>query len=165
MKLDLREILDVPGARLPFERELDTAQLEFPSVLKYLGPVKAAGEIMNTAGVLTAAGGIDADMLCVCDRCGREFELARHVAVDAPVVPEDEGEGEEGDAFPLEGDWLDIDGLLETVFILDMDTKFLCKPDCKGLCPKCGKNLNDGECSCRPDADPRFAVLEQLLDK
>ena len=33
------------------------------------------------------------------------------------------------------------------------------------LCPKCGKNLNDGECSCRPDADPRFAVLEQLLDK
>ena len=46
-----------------------------------------------------------------------------------------------------------------------METKFLCSEDCKGLCPRCGKNLNLGPCGCRKEPDPRFAVLEQLLDK
>ncbi len=169
MKLDLREILDTPGARLPFEQELSADRLGFDSIEEYLEPVAARGEIVNTAGVLTARGEISARMRCVCDRCGREFELTRRVEVDTPIVPESEcsdGEGDyESEAYPMEGDWLDIDDLLETEFILDMPTKFLCREDCKGVCPKCGKNLNDGECDCRPDVDPRFAALAQLLDK
>ena len=165
MKLDLREIIDVPGGRVPFEQELDTSRLESWSVAGYSGPIRAAGEIVNTAGVLTAHGGIDAAMVCYCDRCGKAFELKKHIDVDVPIVPEDEGEDAESDAFSLEGDWLHPDDLLETVFILDMDTKFLCRPDCKGLCPKCGRDLNNGPCDCRPETDPRFAVLEQLLDK
>ena len=45
----------------------------------------------------------------------------------------------------------------------NMDSKLLCRPDCKGICPRCGKNLNEGACSCRPEIDPRLAVLGQLL--
>ena len=45
-----------------------------------------------------------------------------------------------------------------------MDSRFLCQDDCKGLCPHCGVNLNHGSCNCKPDTDPRLAVLEQLLD-
>lgn len=45
-----------------------------------------------------------------------------------------------------------------------MPTKMLCKPDCKGLCCKCGKNLNDGPCDCQKDVDPRLEALLQLLD-
>ena len=164
MKLDLREILVTPGARLPFGQALDAGRLGFSQVKEYNGPVMASGEIVNTAGVLTARGSIDAEMTCWCDRCGAEFRLCKHVDVDAPIVPDTE-EADEGEAFVLEGDWLDLDDLLETVFILNMDTKFLCREDCKGLCPSCGKNLNDGPCGCRPEPDPRFAVLEQLLDK
>ena len=69
------------------------------------------------------------------------------------------------DLFPLDGDAVDLDEVLSTCFILDMETKFLCREDCKGLCPTCGKNLNLGPCGCRKQVDPRFAVLEQLLDK
>ena len=169
MKLDLREILDAPGARLPFEQELDTERLGYDSVEEYTEPIMARGEVVNTAGVLSVRGEITARMRCICDRCGAGFDLTRTVRVDTPVVPEEEcedGEGSyESETFPLEGDWLDLDDLLETVFILDMPTKFLCRDDCRGLCPRCGKNLNDGDCDCRPDIDPRFAVLEQLLDK
>ncbi len=169
MKLDLREILDTPGARLPFEQELSTDRLGYDAVTAYLGPIVGRGEVVNTAGVLTARGEITARMQCVCDRCGAPFELERRVEVNTPLVPQEETDSGEGgyesETFPLEGDWLDLDDLLETAFILDMPTKFLCRDDCKGLCPKCGKNLNDGECDCRPDIDPRFAVLEQLLDK
>lgn len=164
MKLDLREIIEVPGAHLPFERELDAERLRMGSVESFTAPVMAHGEVVNTAGVLTVYAEITARMHCVCDRCGREFDMEHSVDVEVPVVQEDEGDAD-GEAFSLEGDCLDIDDLLETAFILDMPTKFLCREDCKGVCPKCGKNLNDGECDCRPERDPRFAVLEQLLDK
>ena len=67
--------------------------------------------------------------------------------------------------FVLEGSEIDLDEILSTCLILDMETKFLCSEDCKGLCSRCGKNLNLGPCGCRKEPDPRFAVLEQLLDK
>ena len=59
---------------------------------------------------------------------------------------------------------LDVDEVLSTSFILSMDTKCLCKPDCAGLCDRCGANLNLGPCRCQKPRDPRMAVLEQLLD-
>jgi uncharacterized protein len=71
---------------------------------------------------------------------------------------------ENPDYFLLEDDKLDIDELLETNFILDMDSRYLCKEDCKGLCSRCGADLNEGSCSCTREKDPRLAVLEQLLD-
>jgi len=54
--------------------------------------------------------------------------------------------------------------VLSTCFILSMDTKCLCRPDCAGLCDRCGANLNLGPCRCQKPRDPRMAVLEQLLD-
>ena len=110
MKLDLREILVTPGARLPFGQALDAGRLGFSQVKEYNGPVTASGEIVNTAGVLTARGSIDAEMTCWCDRCGAEFRLCKHVDVDAPIVPDteeaDEGEdeGEEVAIYRIEGD-------------------------------------------------------------
>ena len=59
---------------------------------------------------------------------------------------------------------VDLDELAQTAFILAMDTKNLCSEDCKGLCAKCGADLNLGPCGCRPEVDPRLAALAQLLD-
>ena len=58
----------------------------------------------------------------------------------------------------------DLDEVVTTAFVLAMDTKNLCSEDCKGLCAKCGADLNLGPCGCRPDVDPRWAALAQLLD-
>ncbi|MEE1456734.1 MAG: DUF177 domain-containing protein [Oscillospiraceae bacterium] len=55
--------------------------------------------------------------------------------------------------------------MVRTVFVLNFGSKLLCKPDCEGLCCRCGKNLNDGPCSCQKELDPRFAALKQLLEK
>ena len=54
---------------------------------------------------------------------------------------------------------------MTTTFVLNMDSKLLCSEDCKGLCSRCGANLNLGPCDCKPEPDPRFAALQQLLDK
>ena len=163
MKLDLRKIMDNPGSSIPFECELETERLAFPSVREYLKKPYAKGRVYNEAGIIQLEGEIDAEMICLCDRCGCDFPNVKTTRLNATIVEEDEGENPEN--FVLEGDEIDLDDVLSTCFILDMDSKFLCKEDCKGLCPQCGKNLNLGPCGCQKQIDPRFAVLEQLLDK
>ena len=162
MRLDLRELIVNPEVRLPFRVELETENLDFASVKEYLTPPVAEGLITNEAGILHMRGTITADMLCICDRCGQEFESVKETEVDA-ILAEEESE-ENPELFVLEGTEIDAQEVLATCLILDMETKFLCREDCKGLCPKCGKNLNLGPCGCGKEIDPRFAVLEQLLD-
>ena len=58
-----------------------------------------------------------------------------------------------------------LDELFTTALVLAMDSKHVCRADCKGLCPRCGADLNEGPCACRPETDPRLAALAQLLDK
>ena len=54
---------------------------------------------------------------------------------------------------------------VEADLILSLPFKNLCREDCRGLCPICGKNLNEGLCGCRPQtADPRLEILRQLID-
>ncbi len=67
--------------------------------------------------------------------------------------------------FELHDDCADLDDIVTTTFVLNMDSKLLCSDDCKGLCFRCGANLNLGPCGCKPEPDSRFAVLQQLLDK
>ena len=103
-------------------------------------------------------------MICVCDRCGTEFPVDKTLELRAGITA-DSAADDDPEVFTLDGDWLDLDEVLHTLFVLDMDTKSLCRPDCAGLCDTCGANLNLGPCSCRKQRDPRLAVLEQLLDK
>lgn len=163
MRLNLREIIEVPGGSVPFQCELDTQGLDFPSVLEYKGRPLAQGRVYNEAGVLHMEGTLKAEMTCVCDRCGSRFDSVKLTQLDAVIVEEEAEDHPE--FFLLDGDEIDLDEILSTLFILDMDMKFLCREDCKGLCSTCGKNLNLGPCGCRKEIDPRFAVLEQLLDK
>ena len=163
MRLDVRDVIVNPSRRLPVRVELETEDLDFPSVKGYRRPPLAEGEIFNEAGVLHLQGTVTAEMICICDRCGQEFESVKVTEIDA-VIAEEESE-DNPELFVLEGTELDLQELLSTCLILDMETKFLCREDCKGLCPRCGRNLNLGPCRCGKEIDPRFAVLEQLLDR
>ena len=142
---------------------METEGLDVPQIKEYKAKPYAEGRVYNEAGVLRLEGELTAEMICICDRCGCEFESVKVTPLDAVIV--EETTGDDPELFTLEGDGIDLSEVLETCFILDMETKFLCKEDCKGLCPTCGKNLNLGPCGCRKQIDPRFAVLEQLLDK
>ena len=102
----------------------------------------------------------------VCDRCASEFTQDVEIPVDVVLVEELTNEDSEDEwVFPLEADAADLDDIVRTVFVLNLGSKMLCQPDCKGLCCRCGKNLNDGPCTCEKELDPRFAALRQLLDK
>ncbi len=163
MRLNLREIIEIPGGSVPFEHELETEGLDFPSIKEYKSRPIAKGRVFNEAGILTLEGTLTAEMTCICDRCGAEFDSVKETELSVTIV--EENTGDDPELYILEGDEIDLDEILSTCFVLDMETKFLCDEDCKGLCSSCGKNLNLGPCGCRKAIDPRFAVLEQLLDK
>ena len=71
---------------------------------------------------------------------------------------------EDDEILLLEDGKVDVGELAREAFILDMYTKTLCSEDCKGLCPRCGADLNLGPCSCKKEVDPRLAVLAKLLE-
>ena len=66
----------------------------------------------------------------------------------------------------MKNDSVDIDTPLGEAILLSFPITFLCKEDCKGLCPMCGEDLNEGECNCvKKEIDPRLEILKKLLDK
>ncbi len=163
MRLDLRALRDNPGSELTFDYEPDTSRLSFDSVSD-LGMVKAWGSVQNHAGSITVSADIESDMVCVCGRCLDEFHKPLRVHTDA-FLAETFPDDDDTDYYLIDGDgFVDLDEIVITAVTLNMDSRFLCKEDCKGLCPKCGKNLNNGSCSCGRERDERFAVLANLLD-
>ena len=69
------------------------------------------------------------------------------------------------DAFEIVGDQIDLRPVAREAVLLDAPTTPLCDPDCKGLCPTCGANMNEAPCQCTPPpADPRWAALDQLRE-
>ena len=163
MILDLHEIIEVPGRHVSFRCELDRERLAFPALETFHGPVTAAGQVRNTAGVLELTADVEADMTVRCARCGKPV-AKRLTPRYTATLQADAEDADSEDVFPLTGDGVDVSDVVETCLILDMDQKFLCRQDCKGLCPTCGKDLNDGPCGCKKQIDPRMAALGQLLD-
>jgi len=163
MWLDLSKIIEMPGARKSFQVTLDPEHLSDPAVKQFKFPPEVRGEVVNTAGLLNLRGELKAEMTCVCDRCGTAFDHEKVLSLDVPLAADVEDEVSP-EVFVIEGDGIDLNEVLETCFILEMETKCLCREDCKGLCPDCGKNLNEGPCSCKKPVDSRLAALAQLLE-
>ena len=166
MRLGLAKIIDCPGAKVDFSDSVDLSDLLYGTCYPVSEPVLADGTVRNTAGVLVMKGNIRTTIHGVCDRCASEFDQDVDIPIDVVLVKELANEENEDEwVFPLEGNDADLDEILRTVFVLNMDSKLLCSEDCKGLCCRCGKNLNHGPCGCQKEIDPRLAALRQLLDK
>ena len=163
MRLDLRSIINVPDAKKSFQFQVDLSDLEFYGRCPITQPVLAEGSVTNHAGALVLEGTARSVLDLACDRCGKEFSREKVVPLDSLVAQELEDD-ENDEIILLEGSELDMDEVVTTAFVLAMDTKNLCSDDCKGLCAKCGANLNVETCRCKPDVDPRLAALAQLLD-
>ena len=166
MRLDLKDIILMDGGVVPFDYELDLSQLEFNGAYPIAEPVKAVGEVRNTAGVLELTATLTTNLHLICDRCATPFEREKTVEVDNLVADhlDNKPTMETDDILLLDGNELDLDNALTSALILDMDTKVLCREDCKGLCSGCGVNLNFEKCRCKKEVDPRLAVLAQLLE-
>ena len=166
MLFGLSQIIDCPGASVSFSTSVDLSDLLYGTCYPVSEPVVADGTVRNTAGVLAMKGNLKTCIHGVCDRCAADFTRDVEIPIDVVLVRELANEDSEDEwVFPLVDDGADLEEIVRTVFVLNMDSKMLCKDDCKGLCCRCGKNLNEGPCACEKELDPRFAALRQLLNK
>ena len=166
MLLDLKPIMATPGDTIPCLESFDLSDLCYGVSYPVSEAVIAEGTVRNTAGVLVMKGTVRTRIHGVCDRCAGEFQRDVSFPIDAVLVTElSSEEDEDENIFPLVGDSADLEEIVRTVFVLNLDSKLLCREDCKGICPRCGKNLNLGKCDCRKEPDPRLAALAQLLEK
>jgi DUF177 domain-containing protein len=100
-----------------------------------------------------------------CSRCLTDFD--QPVSVRLAELYYYPPESAPSDA-PTIGDdvHLDLTPVVREDFLVSIPIRALCRPDCKGLCPQCGSDWNEGPCDCRDDEiDPRLAVLAELLKK
>lgn len=117
-------------------------------------------------------GRIGAKVVVPCCRCAKDMEVEVDEPFEDYVQAPDEGEALAQNDFS-EGDdhlllehgalMLDLAAIAWEQFALALPPTPVCRPDCKGLCPHCGADLNQGPCSCPKDeGDPRLAVLRGL---
>ena len=164
MLLNVQKIINAPGERIAFQFELDLSDVDFGGRYPVQNPVVVTGDVRNVAGMLLLQFTAETVLQSVCDRCLKEFDNPKSVHYECMLAEEMEDE-ENDDILLLEDGCVDLGELARTVFILEMDTKTLCSESCKGICPGCGVDLNQGSCTCKKEADPRLAVLAKLLDR
>ena len=104
-----------------------------------------------------------------CDRCSSEYQTELktkyrmvYLFGEEPV----DSDAIDISYLPLETDKIDISKDVRDYALLAIPMKKLCKEDCRGLCAKCGKDLNEGDCNCSTEViDPRWLPLQELKNK
>ena len=164
MFIELENLFNGGIAEIPLDIEFDFSKEEIDGVFPFTTPVRLKGEIRNVAEIVSISAEVVFSLDVYCNRCAEAITLDMEVPIEHILVSE--LQNEETDEFIIvENMKLDIEQLtLEDIYFA-MPSKFLCDDDCKGLCPKCGANLNEGPCECKKDIDPRFEALLSLLDE
>lgn len=126
-------------------------------------------EMRNTRpGCAEVEGYAEITQMMCCDRCLKEVpvKISLHFVRDvfSPDVINSEVT-DDSDSGLMEGYQMNIEVLVYNELLMNQPEKVLCKPDCKGICKKCGKDLNEGECGCDTFVpDPRMAVLQDIFN-
>ena len=174
---DGRPLLVVPIAGLeekeyPFAFVADAEELGLED--SYRGEIRVNGVVSKVGGQFFLNGDIAALQTGECDRCLQPTEksIERDFAVYYRVgIAEEDSDGEDAGndevrmIAPEESSIVLDDDIRQTLH-LQIPMKNLCSEDCKGLCPQCGKNLNNEQCECSSGpVDPRWAKLAGLFNK
>ena len=138
---------------------------------EWAGPVRGALEVEKSGEVYTARGGLAATVVVPCSRCTLPHQVPLQVEVDETVAleqidePASFQEAEAEEPIPIvSGDSIDLSELVRQMLILAVPPCSLCRPECRGLCPHCGADRNQRECSCaEQQVDPRLEALRKLL--
>ncbi|NMA69359.1 MAG: DUF177 domain-containing protein [Desulfitobacterium sp.] len=127
----------------------------------FVAPVHVKIQVDNSGDSLLVRGQIKSELDVQCDRCLTAFRYPVHIDYEdewiyAPQATEEQSET----ALIFDKDDIDLTERIYEQIILEFPMRFICSPQCKGLCSSCGENLNQKSCDCvQDDIDPRLAAL------
>ena len=165
MKLELIDILSSSGAAMDFEGDLEFERENLSQfAVSFEGPVHIKGRAENIGGQVQILARVTGKLAANCARCMKEifedvdFEFSERLVGKGAEIQE------EDDIILLDSSVADVTELALKNFITVSPMKYLCKEDCKGLCPHCGADRNQTDCGCDDEVtDPRFDVLNNLF--
>ena len=160
--------------KLRFETAYPPGEIEFfDGQLRQASPlqVKGTAELLGATEEIRLQGHLTVRMESECDRC---LETARFpIDIDFDLFYRPEGTGIGSDEIELEpgeteiayysGEGLELNDILREQVLLALPMQRVCREDCKGICPVCGKDRNEADCGCTVEpADDRWAALKNL---
>ncbi|MBI3592648.1 MAG: DUF177 domain-containing protein [Nitrospirae bacterium] len=167
MKIIISEIPE-EGMEIELKEKIE------PESVKILSPVHAALKINKIGSEVLVNGDMDVDIELQCSRCLNMFTMNIRSRLNVVYDPAEtinreeryELKSDELDMGFYKNDTLDTDDMLTEQLMLNMPMKPLCSPECKGICPQCGADLNVNKCSCEEsEIDPRLEKLKELLKR
>ncbi len=165
MLLNVEQALDNAGQVYSASLSEWPAFWENPLDYEFASPIRVEAEYVYDGNACTISGRIVAELIVQCGLCLKDLAYSTEINFDAVFSEEpDEENGEYG----FSGEKILLDKMVLDEISLNLPVRFLCKQDCRGLCPVCGQDLNEGQCGCdgreKKVSDNPFDKLKGLFD-
>ena len=163
-KVSVAEILGRPGSYRDIRIE-DPLEDVATALARVDGAVAAELRLESVVEGVLATGEVHAEATFRCARCLKELPSGVDVELTELFYGPGHGEGED-DAYRVTGLDIDLEPAVRDAVTLALPLNPVCKQDCKGICARCGKDLNLEGCVCAADdVDPRWAALDELRER
>lgn len=167
MTIDVSTILKELGGKIDIDGSVTISDTDFLGEMYHFDkPLKVHGSVSNNGKSLILKAQCSGLMTTQCARCMKNIVVPVDFEIDENLVQNDGEVSEDDDVILFEEPQIDIDDIAANSFLMNVEGKYLCDEDCKGLCQQCGADLNEGECSCSRDTiDPRWSALVDIMEK
>ena len=170
MVINISEIISTTGKSEQYTVPLEMEQVSMNGILCTFASKQPVELIVTNTGnrEVLVEGHVEAILNIPCDRClvdvPTEFKLDIRKDVDFKSSDAERVEALDETSY-IDHSQLDVELLVYNEILIHFPMKTLCRSDCKGLCFKCGHNLNEGECGCnRESLDPRMAAFQDIFN-
>lgn len=168
MVVNLSEVLNAVGMQVTREIPLEMTSFESRMGSFEITTKSPVSFLFSNAGIgrVKIEGSVSLTFAASCDRCLKDVSTVMELSFErtaAALGTEDE----EAEELPLaEECGLDTEAFVHNEILMNWPTKILCREDCRGICPVCGHDRNEGECGCDTFVpDPRMAVIQDIFNK
>lgn len=164
MLIELKSVFQNEGEEKQVNYKLDIADIDIDGVFPFRTPIDVTATAKNRASLVSLTIRACFSYSRSCDRCSTDFTREMDMLFEHKLAQTLVDDGND-DYIETPDFKLELDDIVISDILLSLPQKNLCKDDCKGLCQICGKNLNEGDCSCeKREIDPRLEMLKQFMD-
>lgn len=169
MKINLSRLIDGTVHKIDFGHSLDIDKMSIKgSEIIFASPVSVKGSIYRTADDdMYIDALVSYEYYENCARCLKEFVNKVETVLSGRLMETSKSSFSKDDEiiFCYDNDEIELREQVMTSILLSLPMKALCNANCRGLCPVCGKDLNNEDCDCSiQEVDPRLAKLKDLFD-
>lgn len=165
MLIDLTDVIKNENGKIDICENFDMPSLNFMGEeFKFPKPFKVCGTVTNNSKTLELDMTISGEAKVHCARCASLIGISVNFPVKETLMREGEANPEDKEIILYQGKEIELDDIIVSNFLMNTSAKYLCREDCKGLCPHCGINLNEHTCDCDKDViDPRLEKLAEIM--